>query len=73
MTQPSRRKDRTSGRLRALSVNQRAVNRAHAALPTPSERANAQLKNWRILTKICSNPSAASNLVAAVQTLILAG
>lgn len=71
--QRSRRKDRTTGTLRVLSVNQRAVNRAHAALRAPGERANAQLKSWRILAKIRCSPSAASGLVAAVQTLILAG
>jgi hypothetical protein len=36
------------------------------------ERVNAQLKNWRILRKIRSCPSRASELVAAVQTLMIA-
>ncbi len=71
--QRSRRKDRTTGAFRPLSANQRAVNRAHAALRAPGERANAQLKSWRVLRKIRSSPTTATNLVAAVQTLILAG
>ncbi|MCW2717077.1 MAG: hypothetical protein QOG20_3369, partial [Pseudonocardiales bacterium] len=33
---------------------------------------NAELKNWRILRKIRSCPSRASELVAAVQTLMIA-
>lgn len=70
--QRSRRKDRATGKLRPLSENQRAVNRSHAALRAPGERANAQLKNWRVLRKVRSSPSWASTLVAAVQTLILA-
>ncbi|WP_432536348.1 transposase family protein [Kineococcus arenarius] len=71
--QRSRRKDRTTGAFRPLSANQRAVNRAHAALRAPGERANAQLKSWRVLRKIRSSPTTATGLVAAVQTLILAG
>lgn len=71
--QRSRRKDRSSGKFRPLSTNQRAVNLAHAQLRAPGERANAQLKNWRVLRKIRSSPSRASELVAAVQTLILDG
>ena len=33
---------------------------------------NAQLKNWRVLRKIRSCPSRASELVAAVQSLMIA-
>ncbi|HWG98209.1 MAG TPA: hypothetical protein VNV66_02550 [Pilimelia sp.] len=36
------------------------------------ERANAQLKNWKILRKIRSSPSGATTLIRAVQTLIIA-
>ncbi|WP_432573942.1 hypothetical protein [Kineococcus sp. SYSU DK005] len=68
--QRSRRKDRTTGTFRSLSANQRVVNRAHAALRAPGERANAQLKSWRVLRKIRSRPLQASTLVAAMQTLI---
>lgn len=42
--QRSRRKDRATNKLRPLSENQRAVNRSHAALRAPGERANAQLR-----------------------------
>ena len=32
-------------------ASQKAANRAHAKLRAPGERANAQLKTWRILRK----------------------
>jgi DDE superfamily endonuclease len=32
--------------------SQKQANRAHAKLRAPGERANAQLKNWRILRKL---------------------
>ena len=38
----------------------------------PGERVNAELKNWRILRKIRSSPSRAPELIAAVQTLVIA-
>jgi hypothetical protein len=56
---------------RELSTGQKAVNRAHSALRAPGERANAELKNWRILRKIRSSPAHASILVTAVQALII--
>ncbi|MDP9828384.1 hypothetical protein J2S57_004133 [Kineosporia succinea] len=56
---------------RELSAGQRAANQAHSAVRAPGERANAQLKTWRVLRKIRSSPSAASILVNAVQTMIL--
>jgi hypothetical protein len=49
------------------------VNTAHARQRGPGERANAEIKNWKILRKIRSSPSRATTLVKAVQTLILAG
>jgi hypothetical protein len=55
-----------------LSPSQKQVNRAHARQRGPGERVNAQLKNWRVLRKIRSCPSRASELVAAVQTLMIA-
>jgi hypothetical protein len=66
--------DRASRRFRArpLSAGQNAVNTAHSALRAPGERANAELKNWRILRKIRSSPAHTTPLVNAVQTLILA-
>jgi hypothetical protein len=53
-----------------LSANQKAVNSAHARLRGPGERANAQLKSWKILHKIRACPHHATLLVNAVQTLI---
>jgi hypothetical protein len=69
------RYDRGSGKFvsRPLSDGQKAVNRALSALRAPGERANADLKNWRILRKIRSSPTHATVLVNAIQTLILAG
>ena len=46
---------------------------AHARQRGPGERANAQLKSWRILRKIRSCPHRATSLVKAVLVLILAG
>lgn len=53
-----------------LSTNQKAVNSAHARLRGPGERANAQLKSWKILRKIRACPHHATLLVNAVQALI---
>ena len=74
LTPPRRsRYDRGTGRFarRELSTGQRAVNHAHSALRAPGERANAELKNWRVLRKIRSSPAHAGLLVNAVQTLII--
>jgi hypothetical protein len=49
----------------------KTVNRAHSALRAPGERANADLKNCRILRKIRSRPAHASLIVDAIQTVIL--
>lgn len=67
------RRDRATHKFvhRALSAGQKAVNRAHSALRAPGERANAELKNWRILRKIRSSPADATRLVNAVQAVIL--
>ncbi len=54
-----------------LSAGQKAVNQAHSAIRAPGERANAQLKNWRILRKIRSSAAHTTNLVNAIQTLIV--
>ena len=61
--QRPRRKDLDTGSYRPLSQNQRDVNAAHARLRGPGERANAQLKSWKILRKIRSSPSTATTLV----------
>jgi hypothetical protein len=54
-----------------LSAGQREANRSRSAMRAPGERANAELKNWRILRKIRSSPAHASLLVNAVQTVII--
>ena len=66
-----RRLDRGTGRYRPLSANQKAVNTAHARRRGPGERANAEIKNWKILRKIRTSPNRATTLVNAVQTLII--
>lgn len=70
--QRRRRVDPDTGRYRRLSQAQKDVNTAHARQRGPGERANAELKNWRVLRKIRSCPLRASELVAAVQTLMIA-
>lgn len=56
-----------------LSRAQKEVNTAHARLRGPGERANAEIKNWKILRKIRASPNQATTLVKAIKTLILAG
>ena len=72
LPQRRRRLDPDTGHYRPLSDNQKHVNTAHARQRGPGERANAQLKSWKILRKIRCSPSRATLLVQAVQTLILA-
>jgi hypothetical protein len=67
-----RRLDRDTGRYRRLSQNQKDVNTAHPRQRGPGERANAQLKSWKVLRRIRSCPTRATELVNAVQVLILA-
>src|SRR5438445_499816 len=43
-----------------LTTDRVAFNRSHAALRGPAERANAQLKTYKILTKLRSSPSKAT-------------
>ena len=47
--QRRRRLDPDTGRYRRLSLAQKEVNAAHARQRGPGERANAQLKSWKIL------------------------
>ena len=72
---PQRRRaaDPETGERRRLSSNQKAVNSAHARQRGPGERANAQLKSWKILRRIRCCPHRATSLVKAVLVLILAG
>jgi DDE superfamily endonuclease len=51
-----RRLDLGTGRYRPLSANQKAVNTAHARRRGPGERANAEIKNWKVLRKIRTSP-----------------
>lgn len=73
---PHRRPPRdpeTGERRRRLSANEKAVNTAHARLRGPGERANAQLKSWKILRKIRSSPRQTTRLVDAIRSVIHAG
>ncbi len=70
--QRRRRIDPGTGRFRRLSATQKEVNAAHARQRGPGERVNAELKNWKVLRKIRSSPNQATELLAAVQTLMLA-
>ena len=49
--------------------SQKAANRAHAQLRSPGERANAQLKAWRILRKLRCCPWQAGKLAKAIHVL----
>jgi hypothetical protein len=60
---------RTPYRGRNKPASQKAANRAHAQLRAPSERANAQLKAWRILRKLRSCPWRAGQLAKAIHVL----
>jgi hypothetical protein len=51
--------------------SQKEANRAHAKLRGPGERANAQLKNWRILHKLRCCPWRAGKLAKAIHVLQL--
>ena len=50
-------------------ASQKAANRAHAQLRSPGERANAQLKTWRILRKLRCCPWRAGQLAKAIHVL----
>ncbi len=49
--------------------SQKEANRAHARLCGPGERANAQLKTWRILRKLRCCPRHAGRLAKAIHVL----
>jgi hypothetical protein len=51
--------------------SQKDANRAHAQLRSPGERANAQLKTWRILRKLRCCPWRAGQLAKAIHVLII--
>src|SRR5512135_2119581 len=59
----------TPYRGRNKPASQKAANRAHAELRSPGERANAQLKTWRILRKLRCCPWRAGQLAKAIHVL----
>jgi hypothetical protein len=59
----------TPYRGRGKPASQKAANRAHARLRGPGERANAQLKTWRVLRKLRSSPHRAGRLAKAIHVL----
>ena len=60
---------RTPHKGRNKPVSQKEANRAHARLRGPGERANAQLKSWRILRKLRCCPWKAGRLAKAIHVL----
>jgi hypothetical protein len=60
---------RTPYRGRNKPASQKEANRAHARLRAPGERANAQLKSWRILRKLRCCPWRAGPLAKAIHVL----
>lgn len=60
---------RTPDRGRNKPAPQKEANRAHARLRSPGERANAQLKTWRILPKLRCCPWRAGQLAKAIHVL----
>ena len=58
-----------SPKLRRALRGAKKANRAHAQLRSPGERANAQLKTWRILRKLRCCPGKAGQLAKAIHVL----
>jgi len=56
---------------RNLPDDRHDYNRAHAALRGPAERANAQLKQFKILTRLRCSPAKATQTVRAVHAIHL--
>jgi hypothetical protein len=54
---------------RGKPASQKDANRAHAQLRSPGERANAQLKTWRILRRLRCCPWRAGQLAKAIHVL----
>ncbi|MFE5797024.1 transposase family protein [Streptomyces sp. NPDC056503] len=54
---------------RPLTTRQAAVNRAHARLRFPVERAFARLKAWRIFRKARISPNRLTSITKAILTL----
>ena len=60
---------RTPYRGRNKPGSQKEANRAHARLRAPGERANAQLKSWRVLRTLRCCPWRAGQLAKAIHVL----
>ncbi len=60
---------RTPYKGRNKPASQKEANRAHARLRGPGERANAQLKSWRILRELRCCPWRAGQLAKAIHVL----
>jgi hypothetical protein len=54
---------------RKILESEKIANKAHARLRSPGERANAQLKTWRILSKLRCCPWRAGKLAKAIHVL----
>ncbi|WP_156757446.1 transposase family protein [Actinokineospora pegani] len=54
---------------RGQPASQKDANRAHARLPGPGERANAQPKTWRVLRKVRVSPRRIGRLAKAIHIL----
>ena len=59
----------TPCRGRNKPASRKAANRACARLRSPGERANAQVKTWRILRKLRCCPWQAGQLAKAIHVL----
>jgi hypothetical protein len=59
----------TPYRGRNKPASQKDANRAHAQLRSPGERANAQLKTWRILRKLRCCPWRAGQIAKAIHVV----
>ena len=59
----------TPYRGRNKPASQKAANRAHAKFRAPGERANAQLKSWRLLRKLRCCPWRAGQVAKAIHVL----
>jgi len=60
---------RTPYRGKGKPESQKEANRAHAKLSAPGERANAQLKAWKILTRLRCCPWRAGQTAKAILVL----
>ncbi|MCG0283959.1 transposase family protein [Streptomyces sp. PSAA01] len=56
-------------RARKLTPAEKEVNRVLAAGRAPAEHGFAHLKNWRILTKLRTDPARATHLLRALLVL----